>query len=189
MRLNKVFLLLLFIPFLGCEEDVYTPKPKGYFRIDLPEKNYVKYDKDCPFTFEAPTYSAITYYQNQTEPCWFNIDYRKFHARLHLSYKKVENNLRDYTEDSRSFTQKHIVKATDIRENMVVDDSLKVYGVVYEIDGNVASSIQFHLTDSTQHFIRGSLYFDSKPNADSLAPVLNFLKEDIYHMVETFKWR
>lgn len=189
MRLNSFFLVLLSILILGCEDEVYTPKPKGYFRIDLPEKTYVQYEKNCPFTFETPKYSIITYYKNQPEPCWFNIDYPKFQARLHLSYKKVENNLRDYTEDSRSFTQKHIVKATDIRENIVIDDSLKVYGIVYEIDGNVASSIQFHLTDSTKHFIRGSLYFNTKPNADSLAPVLDFIKKDIYHMVETFKWK
>ena len=179
--------LLLFTT--ACEE-TYTPKPKAYYRIQLPEKKYQSYTENCPYKFEYPTYAKVVNDDRaNSENCWINIDYPLFDARVHISYKTINKNLTNYIEDSRTLTYKHIVKAADIREDIIIDDSSKVYGLMYDVSGNAASHMQFYLTDSTKHFLRGSLYFNSTPNYDSILPVLEFIKKDIYHMMNTFEWK
>lgn len=180
---------ILSVFLISCGEDVYTPKPTGYFRIELPEKNYLTYQDSCPFIFESPNYSRIAKRKDPQTSCWFNIEYPKCNAVLYCSYKPVQDNIDELFADSRTLVQKHIVKATDIKENRIENDSARVYGLLTEIRGSVASPIQFHLTDSTKHFLRASLYFNNKPNPDSLAPVLEFIQSDIEHMIETFKWK
>jgi gliding motility-associated lipoprotein GldD len=172
-------------------DESYQPKRKGYFRIALPEKQYIKYDKDCPFTFEYPSiYSKVVKdTENDAQPCWLNIVYPTFKGKLYLSYKILDNNLNTYIEECRTFAVKHEVKASAINEKDWINKKEKVYGLIYDIEGNAASNMQFYLTDSTRNFIRGALYFYSIPNKDSLEPVLKFIKADIYHMVETFQWK
>lgn len=183
---NLFFLSLLFLA--ACSEDP-VPKPRGYFRIALPEKGYEQLKSDCPFTFEYPVYASVSADKSRmAEPCWLNIYFPQFNAQVHLSYKPVNNNVAQYLEDSRTLTYKHTVKANDIRELPVIKDSANVYGLVYDIKGNAASSLQFHLTDSVNHFLRGSLYFNVPPNSDSLAPVIEFLRSDVHHLIETFRW-
>jgi gliding motility-associated lipoprotein GldD len=106
-----------------------------------------------------------------------------------MSFKELDNNVVQYQEESRKMAFKHSVKASGIGERPIENKSEKVYGILYEIGGNAASSIQFHVTDSTRYFLRGSLYFYAEPNADSLAPSLNFIQKDITHLIETFKWK
>jgi gliding motility-associated lipoprotein GldD len=180
---------LMFIA--SCMNDDSTmPRRKGYFRIALPEKQYTTYSEECPFTFEYPVYAKVVKdTEPGAQPCWLNVVYPAFHAKLYLSYKVVNGNLDKYLEESRSFAVKHEVKASAINEKDWTNASAKVYGLIYDIEGNAASNMQFYLTDSTTNFIRGALYFYSIPNKDSLAPVVNFLKEDIVHMVETFHWK
>jgi gliding motility-associated lipoprotein GldD len=176
----------------GCNnEDTVIPKPKGYLRVTFPEKTYLKYnDESCPFTFSYPDYAHILRDEfKNAEPCWFNIDFPSFKGKIHLSYKEVNNNLRQYSEDSRTFVIKHQMKASGIDEQLIQRDSSKVYGLLYDIQGNTASAIQFYLTDSVKHFVRGALYFNARPNEDSLAPVIDFIRKDIYKMVNTFEWK
>lgn len=189
---------LYLIPFFflsACGDDeTPSPHPRGYYRIDLPEKHYSSYNAQCPYSFEFPDYSKIELDTNEfAEPCWINIDYGKFKAKLHLSYKVVnqgkDGNLREYLDQSRQLAVQHQVKASAMKESPVMNDSAKVYGLIYEFGGNTASSLQFYVTDSTRHFMRGALYFFALPNADSVAPVYEFLKKDIYHMIETFRWK
>ncbi len=184
----KILLITLFVPvsFFYCTNK-YTPKPLGYYRIDFPEKEYVEYTSDCPFEFQYPKYGKIEY--TQQEPCWFNIAFPKYKGKIHLSYKQVENNLNLLTEDTRKLTYKHTIKAEAIQEKNFSNANNNVYGILYEVKGNAASSVQFYLTDSTNHFLRGSLYFDAQPNKDSLAPVIDFFKEDIVHIMETISWK
>lgn len=187
---NILSLTIVTILFLGCGGDSYNPKPKGYFRIDLPEKSYHKTTNDCPFTFEIPDYTTIEVDPNSPNTsCWFNIVFTDLNASIYISYKTVDNNLNTYLEDSRTLAFKHTVKAFDIEQRVVMIPDKKVYGLEYNILGDAASSYQFHLTDSTNHFIRGSLYFNSPPNQDSISPVLNFIKEDIQHLFKTFEWK
>ena len=92
-------------------------------------------------------------------------------------------------EDVRTLVYKHIVKADDIVENIIIGPESKVYGIIYDLSGNTASTSTFFLTDSTNHFLTGSLYFSSHPNKDSLAPVMKFFEEDIVHLTRTLSWK
>lgn len=189
-------LMLIAVPVLalaacgGDDDDLYTPKPKGYFRIDFPEKTYTSFDTTCPFTFNYPTYARIEPDRDRrAEPCWINMNFPQFKAQLHLSYKPVTGDIGKYMEDSRTLAVKHTIKATSIEEQPVIRDSSRVYGLVYEIEGNAASSVQFYLTDSTNHFLRGALYFNAKPNKDSLGVVIDFIRKDIHKMIQTLEWK
>jgi gliding motility-associated lipoprotein GldD len=186
----RIFAWILFLSsFAGCKHH-YTPKPAGYLRIDFPEKAYQIYNSSCPYTFEYPLYGKIVPDTSRiAEPCWVNIEFPQFAGKIHISYKPVKNNVNTYIEDCRTLAYKHTVKADAIRETLYTDDERKVYGLLYEIKGDAASNIQFYLTDSTRHFLRGSLYFNVKPNADSLAPVIDFFREDIMHLIETVEWK
>ncbi len=172
------------------DDEVFIPKPKGYFRIDFPKKEYRMYDSLCPYSFEIPTYSFIDNDKHLgADPCWLNINFPKYNAQIHLSYKVITNNLDTVLSQSRDFVVKHQVKSTGIDETVIIRDSAKVYGLVYDISGNTASNVQFYVTDSTHHFMRGALYFNSVPNIDSLKIVVDYLRADILQMIKTIKWK
>jgi gliding motility-associated lipoprotein GldD len=83
----------------------------------------------------------------------------------------------------------HITKADAINEQLINDVGNRIFGILYDLKGNTASAVQFYVTDSVKHYLRGSLYFESEPNADSLAPVIDFFREDVIHLIETLKWK
>ena len=186
-----MFFLLSSLLFLtGCEND-YIPKPRGYFRIQLPEKSYSHFrSPDCPFEFDLPIYASVTPDTNaMAEACWKNVEFPAFKGTVYLSYKEIKNNLPKLIDDSRSLSMKHIAKASGMNELTFSDKENKIYGSYFNIKGNSASSVQFYLTDSASHFIRGALYFYALPNADSLNPVAEFVEQDVKHLVETFRWK
>jgi len=187
---HSISVLLFLILFAACNE-TYTPKPRGYFRIDLPEHEYIAFDTTFPYAFEYPVYAEISPDPfSPEEPYWLNIDFPEHKGRIHLSYKTVDGNLAEYLEDSRQFVMKHIPKASAINDSLILDRERKLYGLVYQIEGmGAASPCQFFVTDSTEHFVRGALYFDVVPNNDSLAPVIDFLQKDIEHLLSTFTWK
>jgi len=196
--ISLIMLIITAFSWVGCDND-FIPRPKGFFRIDLPEKKFKEHHSACPFIFEIPSYSmAIKHQSNNSMPCWLNIEFPKFKGTLHLSYFDISNKndninkgnkLKKYLEDSRTLAYKHTIKAHSIDEVKVERKEDRVHGIIYQIEGlNTASSIQFFLTDSINHFIRGALYFNVVPRNDSLAPVISFVKSDIYHLIETFEW-
>jgi gliding motility-associated lipoprotein GldD len=192
MKLKHTSLLILLLSvLLSCGDDDYTPKPRGFFRIALPEKKYVSYDAPgCPFGFEIPVYARVAPDSSKMAlPCWLNVEFPQFNATVYFTYKPMKNNLTQLYEEHRSMTMKHIPKANAIDETNYNNAKLKVYGSVYNVKGAAASNMQFYLTDSVQHFIRGSLYFYNVPQPDSIAPVLNFISFDVKHLVETFHWK
>ena len=173
----------------SCQDNSYLPKPRGYYRIDLPHKTYNSYEGYCPFSFEYPSYAKVEMDdERDAKPCWLNIQFPNFNATIHLSYNEVKNNLSKFTEDSRTLTNKHIIKASGIDETIIANPH-HVYGVKFNIEGNTASSVQFYATDSTYHFLRGALYFNVPPQVDSLYPVIRFVEADIDHLIETLKWK
>lgn len=179
------------IALCACNDNNYTPRPKGYFRIDFPEKTYKKYDAECPFKFEIPTYSFLI---KEGDDCWFDIYFPDYKATVYMTYRPVINDknssdIDTLLNDAHNFAYKHTVKADAIEENIFEKDSARVFGCLYNIKGNVASQLQFYLTDSTNHFMRGSLYFETHPNKDSLAPVVDFIRDDIEHFIESFEWK
>nr|WP_308472292.1 gliding motility lipoprotein GldD [Mucilaginibacter phyllosphaerae] len=191
MRYSALILMVLFIAACGGNAD-YAPKPRGYYRIVLPKKDYREYTGGCPFTFQYPKYGKIEQDKSaNAKPCWQNIQFAQFNATLHLSYQPVtsKKEFNELIEDAHKLSFKHTVKATSIDEGIIRYPDRKVYGIYYTIDGNAASSAQFYLTDSTHHYLRGALYFNSEPRLDSIQPVLNFIKKDVDVMIKSFKWR
>jgi len=184
------FILLTVLLFQSCNQD-YTPKPRGYFRIDFPEKSYIRFDTTYPYSFEYPSYAKVIADTRPTsEPFWINIEFPQYQGRIYISYKPVKDNLAEFLEDSRTFVVKHIPKADAINDSLIFRPEDKVYGMVYFIEGTQAASpCQFFVTDSSERFLRGALYFDVTPNNDSLAPVISFIRDDIRHMLNTFKWK
>jgi gliding motility-associated lipoprotein GldD len=187
IKKNLYLIVLLTFIFASCRNNDPVPRPKAYFRIDTPEKSYKAYDDECPFKFELPVYSFIV--KEKEDFCWLNIWFPANGATIYLTYKTIDKDLSLHIEDSHEFVYKHVVKADAIEEIPYENDSLRVFGMLYDLKGNTASSVQFYLTDSTNHFLRGSLYFDVPPNKDSLSPVIDFIREDIIHMIETFEWK
>ncbi len=183
-------LLVFLVGILSSCEQPYSPKPKGYFRIDLPEKQYIRSDTSFPYQFEYPVYAQLSNDPLSPEELyWVNINFKQFNATLHLSYKEVGNQLINYLDDSHMLVTKHIPKADAIDDSLIVDHQRQVFGLTYQIIGSdAASPYQFFVTDSVNHFVRGALYFNSRPNNDSLQPVIGFLVEDIEHLINTIQW-
>lgn len=188
--LNFVLLFLMSTLLFSCEQE-YNPKPRGYFRIEVPEKKYELFKaNDCTFSFEIPVYAQVIKDTLQSaEPCWYNVEWTKYKGTLYLSHKEVNNNLAKFINDSQTLSMKHIAKASGMQEEEINVPSKKVYGFYTYVKGNAASAVQFYLTDSSKHFIRGALYFYAIPNPDSIAPVLSFVEEDVKHLVSTFSWK
>lgn len=187
------FFILLLTLITSCESPVYTPKPYAYPRVQFPEKGaYETYNVDgCPFSFDFPVYSKIIIEKNDiNNPCWFNIEFTDFDATIYLSYKEIGNeiSLEKVLEDAHKLTYTHSKKA-DYIDEATIQNKNDVKGQLSEIGGNVATNIQFYLSDLESHYIRGSLYFNSSPNIDSVQPMVDFIKKDMHHIFRTFKWK
>ena len=193
---NKISVVLIFLfVFTGCKEK-YTPKPRGYFRIDFPEKTYHPLPAGFPYHFDIPDYSTIIPVKNEYNlPFWINVSVPANKAEIHISYYNLidgkshgKTDLNELMEESRSLAYKHTIKADAIEEQVFMNPSKKVFGLIYKIEGNAASPMQFFLTDSTSNFLRGALYIREVPNIDSLGPVIDFLEPDVIRLIETTTW-
>ncbi len=192
----KAFYFLLGIILLSsCRPDIPVPKPRGYFRIDMPEKAYQEFDSTgFPYSFSYPVYGKITQdeelVKRENSPYWININFPDFNASVYLSYKEItpEEPFAQLMEESYRLTYAHDIRADYIRSPDFIT-SKGVMGIYYNVGGNAASTYQFLLTDTVKNFVRGSLYFEVTPNVDSLKPSLEFLKKDIDHLIETFEFK
>ena len=198
---NRIFILhySLFISVLlscvSCSK-VSTPRPYGYFRITPPDTAYIPFAQananayaTFPYTFYLSQNAVVQQRNEPGERYWINIYYPSLDATIHCSYKPVKHNLRELTEDAMTFVYRNASHASSIPERDYIHPENKVYGVLFDLEGNTASSCQFFLTDSTRHFFRGSVYCNCPPNADSLAPVYDYLRQDVIRLVESFEWR
>ncbi len=178
-------------PGLASCNDPVIPKPKGYLRIELPEISYRPFDSAQHYRFEASNQATVEAVgQKEGQSDWFTIVYPRFKAEVYLSYKPVGNNIADYLEDARTLAFKHLPKASGIADSLITNPKNSVFGNFYFLKGKgVASPIQFYLTDSINHFVRGALYFDFRPDNDSIAPVIEYLKKDLNHLAATFEWK
>lgn len=178
---------LLIITACGSEDTDYYPKPMGYMRVDYPERVYSRYDEGCAYTFEIPEYFSIV-----SKDSFCNkkdINMTRFNATMYLTYIPVDTNLSALIERSRQFAYEHSQFADAIEETAMIDPLRKAYGLRYNIVGNAASPYQFYLTDSVNHFLRGSFSFNVAPNYDSIKPALDYIVEDLDRMIETVIWR
>jgi len=188
--LNLEFLILgLAVLLLASCAKTGAPKPYGYYRITIPDTSYVPFESQYPsypYSFALSRNAEVR--PRADEPYWINLYYPALDATIHCSYKPVRNNLRELTNDALEFVYRNASFANAIPEREYAHPEAHVYGVLFDLEGNTASSCQFFITDSTKHFFRASVYCNCPPNADSLAPVYNYLRTDVIKMVETFKW-
>jgi gliding motility-associated lipoprotein GldD len=191
----KLTVLSFLIVFTSCNSD-YTIKPRGYFKIDFPQKAYQKFDNPSyPYSFEYPVYGQVIkdsmFFDEKAEnPYWINIDFPKFNGKIYISYKEVGKNKFDsLVNDAFTMSYKqHTYKASAI-EPVPFTTPNNLSGIYFSLKGNTATANQFFITDSVKHFLRGALYFDAVPNEDSLRPVNNFLQKDLQHLINTLQWR
>ena len=190
-RLHLAVLLTVFFIISSCQSDQeFTPRPRGYFRIDLPKRNYRLFDPEgCPFRFEIPDYAIPVKDTNQfSEKCWWYLVMPKVNAQVYLTYKPLNGDVARFLEDTHTLVYKHTARASSIDEQ-VIHFNPGVGGVLYTLGGEAASATQFFVTDSVHHFIRGAVYFNVSPNADSLAPVQEYIREDVVRMLKTLEWK
>jgi len=200
MYQSKPILLLFFlfcICFASCkDEQVFVPKPRMYPKVEYPTKDYITFDTSyCTMTFDYPRYSQVVqdefFFEDEpVDPCWFDIEFPDFNGTLHCSYIPV-NNRKHYDkliEDSFRMVEEHNQKA-NYRKEEYISNEYGVGGLYYSIGGQVATNMQFILTDTTNHFFRASLYFNARVAPDSIRPIYQFVKEDVDKMIETFQWK
>lgn len=183
--MRNIFLLICATWALcSCQTEI-QPKPKAMLRLDYPQAQYdTLHYGNCPFWFEKNTLSSLEKEKN----CSMNLYYPAMKATIYLTYKPVQNNLKNLLRDAQKLTYEHVVKATNIVEQPYLDPQQRVYGMFYQVEGNAASQSQFYVTDSTRHFLTGSIYFNVKPNFDSILPAAQYIREDIRHIMETLRW-
>jgi len=170
--------------------DTAIPRPYGYFRVELPKHAYRKLDTlDLPYKFDLPLNAKVIERKVNGDKYWIDIVYPKLNASIFCSYKSVNNNLINLLEDTRKIVYKHSVKADGIGEKAFDNAGNNVHGILYDLQGNTASAVQFILTDSTKHFFRAALYFNNVPNKDSIAPMSKYIREDIVRIMESFEWK
>lgn len=189
--LNLFFVFFIILFFVSCTQD-YVPKPKGYNRIILPDHAYTSLADTFPYQFEYSRHAEVIKDSSwMSEKYWIDVFYPELIATIQLTYKPVDNDqnkLKEYMNDAYKLTAKHQIKAYAIDESIVKTPQGHT-AVVNELSGEVPSQFQFYTTDSTDHFLRGALYFRTATKNDSLAPVIEYVKTDIIHMLNTLEWR
>jgi gliding motility-associated lipoprotein GldD len=195
----KYFLAVFAAVLVSCN-DVPIPKPYGYFRVDLPQHTYRALGDtlDLPYTFNLPVYANIENSDIEmlaqkelttSGEKWIDIDFPKYNATIYCSYKSLHNNLYEISEEARNIVYKHSIRADAISEQRYENPDNHIFGILYNLKGNTASTAQFVLTDSTRHFFRAAVYFNNVPNNDSIAPVRDFINQDVKQIMETFRWK
>ncbi len=180
----KGFLFFFLLLCTHCK-DAPLPKPNALLRLDYPEAIYQPIDLDCPYFFDHNDLAAL----RKGNDCSLVLDYPLMKAAIYLTYKKVAGNIRNLLIDAQKLTYEHVVKADQIKPKEYINTEANVYGMFYEVSGDAASQSQFYVTDSTQHFITGALYFYAKPNYDSLLPAAIYLQNDMKKLVESLRWK
>ncbi|WP_264552407.1 gliding motility lipoprotein GldD [Flavobacterium sp. N2038] len=183
-KIISAAVILLTLTVVSCKDDV-LPKPASFLRLDYPEAKYVHFENNCPFAFDMNEDATIKGEKN----CGFAITYPKMKATIYLTYKPVNGDIEKLLKDAQKLTYEHVIKADDILEQPYLNPEKKVYGMFYQVDGNAATNSQFYVTDSTKHFITGSVYFYAKPNFDSVMPAASYIKNDMQRIMETLKWK
>jgi gliding motility-associated lipoprotein GldD len=182
---------------ISCQNDNFTPKPKSYPRILLPENTgYALYENPyCAYEFEYPLHAEIevdSFFFGEIvyDKCWINISYPTLNSKIHISYKQIGRDitLEKVLQDAHELTYTHSKKA-DFIDELNIKNQYDVEGLLFEVGGDAATNVQFYLSDFEKNYVRGALYFQTSPNADSLQPAIDFVKADLMHLFHTFRWK
>lgn len=174
--------------FVSCNKNDEIAKPIGQVRLEYPKQTYLQLNENVPYTFQ---YSSFAKPIVGKKPYSFNIVYPRMKATIYLTYFPVnsQNDLITQIKESERFVQDQTVKASFISPQEFSFPKNRVFGTLYELGGESAINIQFHSTDSTKNFLSGSVYFKTQPKPDSLAPAINYIKEDVKKLLETLEWK
>lgn len=183
MKHSVIIFLILSLLFANSCKDEVLPKPKAMLRLDFPKASY-NASKTEHFVFDQNTLANI----KQQSGAGLTIDYPTINGSIYLTYKPVNADLNTLLNDAQKLSYEHVVKADNIVEQPFINEEDNVYGMFYEVTGNAASQSQFYATDSTNHFLTGSLYFYAKPNYDSILPAAIYLQNDIRKIMESLEW-
>lgn len=178
-----ISLVLFSILLLSCEQRVVV-KPAAQLRLEYPEANYASASFDCDYTFSINQIAQLEKRNN----CWVNVHYPSINATIFMTYRPVAQNLDSLLFDAQKLTYDHTIKANKILEQPRMDPINRVFGMFYMIDGDAATQSQFYVTDSLNHFVTGSVYFNAKPNFDSIWPAVDYLRNDVRRIMETMSW-
>ena len=188
--MNKIISLLVVfsVIFFSCN-DSSLPKQSAFLRIEFPQPNYLAHKEiKLPVDFYYNS-SAIDIKINNNQQ--FSLDYYKMNFSVDISHNKInkpqdlENSLRDFS----LLLDTHSKKSNGVFMREYENSNNIVYAKIFEIRGDVASPIQFYLTDSTSNFINGSLNLKFKPKYDSIFPSIQYVKNDILVFVESLNWK
>lgn len=182
--MKKRIVILSSILLLSCGNEETLPKPKGYLTLNYPKKTYKELTVKRPYSFDVLEHSKV---QNLPKK-WLKIEYPSLKASVAITYRPVKNNLRELLMEAEKLVYEHTIKAERIVPKDYINKDKKVYGSMYDITGNSASQVQFHVTDSLKHFLKGSLFFAKKPNYDSILPAVYYIKKDMIRIMESLKW-
>ncbi|WP_111709055.1 gliding motility lipoprotein GldD [Lutibacter citreus] len=182
---NLIVILIGTFLIYSCTSDA-LPKPKPFLKLKYPVSTYSKIDSNCPYVFEHSSEAEISFKSN----CWAIIKYPKLKGSIYITYRKVSNNLNEILKEVEKLTYEHTIKADAITNALPYENNEKrVFAKIFNVEGNVASNVQFVATDSLKHVLAGSLYFYAKPNYDSILPAVKYIEKDLIHLVETLEWK
>lgn len=179
-----LFVLVFSLFFNSCQDDVF-PKPKSYLHLSYPIADYHRFSNDCPFSFAISKESTIEFETG----CSAKVKYPKNNATVHITYRRVQDNLKQILKEANQLTTKHTIKADAILPHTFENKEKGVYGVLFDVQGQSASNVQFYATDSSKHVLTAALYFKVKPSYDSLFPAVAYIKNDMMKMMETLEWK
>lgn len=185
-----ILALMIIIVFSSCTRD-HLPKPLGYNRLELPGHAYRPLPDSLPYRFEYSQHARLLKDTSSiSEKDWVEIYYPALKANIHITYKSIHNNeklLKEFLNDAYTLTSKHQIKAYAINELISKTPSGKT-AVIAELEGEVPSQFQVTVTDSSKHFLRAALYFNTKVANDSLQPAIEYMKKDMMHLINTLEW-
>jgi len=184
--MKKLGIVLIIAVFLVACNGETLPKQKPYLKLQYPLASYKITNSNCFYNFEVSNLATVNFKNN----CWATVQYPNLKATIHITYRAVDNNLDEILKEIEKLTFEHTVKADVINAPKEYENfEKKVYGSLYTIEGNVATNIQFRVTDSVKHVLSGALYFYAKPNYDSIVPTIKYLEKDMMHLIETLEWK
>ncbi len=184
MYKSVLLFLCIVLSLLSCKNET-LPKPKAQLSLVYPKKEYVSMNVERPYVFEVLNSTTI----KKQPKNWLKIQYPSLNASVDITYRPVNDNLKELLVEAEKLVFEHTVKADNISWREYSNSERKVYGKMCEILGNAASQVQFHVTDSSQHFLKASLFFHRKPNYDSILPAVDYIKKDMIHIMETLHWK
>tara|TARA_B110001454_G_scaffold173504_1_gene164767 strand:- start:155 stop:691 length:537 start_codon:yes stop_codon:yes gene_type:complete len=174
---------------VSCNQDV-IPKPKAVLKLEYSKARYKAYLSDCPFSFDSNSLAEVEKPKGKVNYCGINLSYSELKGKIHITYQAVDDNLlTELIKDAQNLTQEHTKVAEGIKPSQFENIKHNTYGMVYEVEGDAATPVQFYVTDNKKHFLRGAVYFSVKPNYDSILPAAHYLKKDVLVLMESLKWK